>query len=427
MSKIDENQNLSDDLQDRTPVKTKKHNDGDAAVWVFTLIILAAFVLLIVWATKSSKVNVYGNMFVEENYRYGSDSKAQLTLTNGYAAQGKEIVWLVDDNEVSRVAYSADADLSLDVGKLSVGSHKITAKLNDEILSETTVNVSRPLLTVNVPKTTITYGESVGELTATAEGWVDDDTAESVGFDGNVYFESSSQAAVGVYPLSVKFASDKYEVVINEGDLTVLPKELTFAPCQFAKVYDGTTKINSSELVLDGLINNDLVTANVTLEFLDKTVGANKKIAVVNCQLEGANSENYVVNCQNASFCGTITPLNITLEGVEAMDKVFDGTTSVTFANGGSLKGVLPSDKVSIGSINAHFVDAKRGTDKTVVIENVTLIGEDGENYVVTPSTTTADIIGKRSQSVTQSSNRPSTTPSLRLGHGLRVFPTFMV
>ena len=109
MSKIDENQNLSDDLQDRTPVKTKKHNDGDAAVWVFTLIILAAFVLLIVWATKSSKVNVYGNMSVEENYRYGSDSKAQLTLTNGYAAQGKEIVWLVDDSEVSRVAYSADA------------------------------------------------------------------------------------------------------------------------------------------------------------------------------------------------------------------------------------------------------------------------------------------------------------------------------
>ena len=401
MSKIDENQNLSDDLQDRTPVKTKKHNDGDAAVWVFTLIILAAFVLLIVWATKSSKVNVYGNMSVEENYRYGSDSKAQLTLTNGYAAQGKEIVWIVDDNEVSRVAYSADADLSLDVGKLSVGSHKITAKLDDDILSETTVNVSRPLLTVNAPKTTITYGESVGELTATAEGWVDDDTAESVGFDENVYFESSSQAAVGVYPLSVKFASDKYEVVINEGDLTVLPKELTFAPCQFAKVYDGTTKINSSELVLDGLINNDLVTANVTLEFLDKTVGANKKIAVVNCQLEGANSENYVVNCQNASFCGTITPLNITLEGVEAMDKVFDGTTSVTFANGGSLKGILPSDKVSIGSINAHFVDAKRGTDKTVVIENVTLIGEDGENYVVTPSTTTADILGRSSQSVT--------------------------
>lgn len=403
MSKIDENQNLSNDMQDQTSVKTKKHNNGDAAVWIFTLIILAAFVLLIVWATKSSKVTVYGDLSAEETYRYGSNTKAQLTLTNGYAAQGKEIVWLVDDREVGRVAYSADADLSLDVGKLSVGSHKITAKLDDETLSETTVNVSRPLLTVTVPKTTITYGESVGELTATAEGWVDDDTAESAGFNGNIYFESSSHAAVGVYPLSVKFASDKYEVVINEGDLTVLPKELTFAPCQFAKVYDGTTKINSSELVLEGLINNDLVTSKVTLEFSDKNVGTNKEVTVVNCQLEGVNSGNYVVNCKNASFCGTITPLNVSLEGVEAMDKVFDGTTSVTFVDGGSLKGILPSDKVSIGSINAHFVDARRGTDKTVVIENVTLIGEDSDNYVVTPTTTTADILGRRSKSVTSS------------------------
>lgn len=397
MSEIDKNKKNKNADE---AVKTKQGNEGDVAVWVFTLVVIAAFVLLIVWAAKNSRVTVYGNLSANENYRYGSGATAELTLTNGYAAQGKDIVWFVDDNEIRRDAYMQDVDLSLDISGFSVGQHKISVKLDDEVLAEKDVTVSKPLLVVSAPYVTMTYGENAGDLTATAEGWVDGDTAESADFDGNIVFESSSRATVGTYPLTIKYQSDKYDVMIQDGALTILPRELIFAPCQFAKVYDGTTGVDSSKLVLEGLINNDLVTAKVDLEFSDKNVGSNKQVSVVNCVLEGANSQNYSVNCQDTSFFGTITPLNVTLDGVEAADKVFDGTTSVTFINGGALNGVLPSDNVSIGSINAHFVDASCGKNKTVVIESVTLVGEDGENYVVAPTTTTADISGKNKQSV---------------------------
>ena len=86
------------------------------------------------------------------------------------------------------------------------------------------------------------------------------------------------------------------------------------------------------------------------------------------------------------------------------MDKVYDGTTSVTFNNGGELKGVIQGDLVSVGVINASFVDPNKGENKRVIIKSVSLVGVDSINYQVEATETTANIFGKKT-SVVHGSN----------------------
>ena len=97
---------------------------------------------------------------------------------------------------------------------------------------------------------------------------------------------------------------------------------------------------------------------------------------------------------------GNITPIKLTLEGLVAMDKVYDGTTYVTFNNGGELKGVIQGDLVSVGVINASFVDANKGENKRVIVKSVSLVGADSANYQVEATEVYATIYGKKTGAV---------------------------
>ena len=165
-------------------------------------------------------------------------------------------------------------------------------------------------------------------------------------------------------------------------------------------MYDGTESVKAEGLSVLGALEKDHVGVNSILKYCDKNAGNNKKVIIVDCVLTGVDSKNYFVDFSETEFFGSISPLTLTLLDVLPNDKVYDGTTSVTFLNGGKLNGVLPCDKVSIGFLNACFSDAKKGNDKIVFIKGVTLVGADSANYVVAPSVSYASIFGKKLNAV---------------------------
>ena len=90
----------------------------------------------------------------------------------------------------------------------------------------------------------------------------------------------------------------------------------------------------------------------------------------------------------------------MTITGLSASNKMYDGTTAATITGTAELNGVQtnmdtpPSlDKVTLtGTAVGNFADDSVGTGKTVTVSGLSLTGADSGNYTLTATTTTADI-----------------------------------
>jgi hypothetical protein len=90
----------------------------------------------------------------------------------------------------------------------------------------------------------------------------------------------------------------------------------------------------------------------------------------------------------------------LTVTGIGAQDKVYDGTTAATLTGTpGTLVGVLSGDTVTLGSTAVGtFADPNIGANKTVTVSGQTLGGPSAGNYTLMEPTATASITGACSQ-----------------------------
>src|ERR1035437_3819927 len=91
----------------------------------------------------------------------------------------------------------------------------------------------------------------------------------------------------------------------------------------------------------------------------------------------------------------TITALGLTVSGITAANKPYDGGTTATLNTGtAALVGVVSGDTVNLntGSAAGAFGTPTVGTGKTVIVSGLTLGGTAASNYSLTQSTTTANI-----------------------------------
>ncbi|MFC6877766.1 beta strand repeat-containing protein, partial [Flavobacterium myungsuense] len=113
--------------------------------------------------------------------------------------------------------------------------------------------------------------------------------------------------------------------------------------------------------------------------------------------LGGSAASNYTLNGVSGSM--EITPKNLTISGVFATNKVYDGTTVATLNSDlASLSGVISSDAVSLNSSNATgtFASANVGTGIAVTASGFSLTGANAGNYSVTqPTGLSANITSK--------------------------------
>jgi hypothetical protein len=160
-----------------------------------------------------------------------------------------------------------------------------------------------------------------------------------------------------------------------------------------SRVYDGTTTISDASLGFDNLIANDLVTLSGAVTLVDKHAGQNKAING-SLLLEGDDSQNYILS----GIRYDVTPRALTVTGLTAESKVYDGLTSATAAGTPTIGlELVTGDTVSadLSSINVAFTDKNVGTGKTLIVTGNVLSGTDAGNYVPVLSAT-ADITPKQ-------------------------------
>lgn len=188
------------------------------------------------------------------------------------------------------------------------------------------------------------------------------------------------------------------DVLVEKGNATFVQKELTITGLSVEnKEYDGNTTASvTGDAVLNGLLQGDTVTVNTgKAEFTSADAGENIEVTFSDYSITGSSALNYTLKGQPDPVTATIRPKPVTITGVTAEDKDYDGTKTATpNTEHAQIDGIISGDTVNIKAGTGTFASADVGTGITVTFSGFSLTGADSSNYTLSaqPASTTADI-----------------------------------
>ena len=245
-------------------------------------------------------------------------------------------------------------------------------------------------------------GTAVAQGTVNVVGLVANDQVSSSasGTFGSRAGERPKDVATGkpvTFTVSLT-GDDAGNYIAPAGPLTstasITPRPLAASVTAADKPYDGNTNATVNVGTLTNLVAGDEVTlAGATGTFGSKSgerpqdVASGKPVTVV-FNFSGADALNYTAPTgPTASTTASITPRTLTLAGVNAADKTYDGGTAAVVSATG-LSNVVPDDVVTVGTLTGVF-GSKAGeparnvaTDKPVAVTGA-LAGANANNYVL--------------------------------------------
>lgn len=152
-----------------------------------------------------------------------------------------------------------------------------------------------------------------------------------------------------------------------KGAKIVMPSEETYSYNGKAQTPDVTVTLNDKELEkntdykIDYVNNQNAGTATINITGMGR--------------YEGSVSKNF-----------TIAKKAVTVSGIKAQGKIYDGTAkNILDFNKVEINGLLEGDSLTVNATGT-FTDAKAGDNKTVTITGLTLGGKDKENYTLADS-----------------------------------------
>ncbi len=188
-----------------------------------------------------------------------------------------------------------------------------------------------------------------------------------------------------------------------EFPVTIQPRPITVTGIiAEEKTYDGTTEatLDTSGATLSGKCDGDDLTVSATGTFDNKNAGDDKTVTISNLTLDGEDADNYVLATtgNQTTTTASISPKQITITGITASDKEYDGKTTATLdTTNATISGLVSGDSVEY-TVTGTFENATKGNNKTVTLSGWTLSGTDAVNYVVdetgSQQSTTASITG---------------------------------
>jgi formylglycine-generating enzyme required for sulfatase activity/ribosomal protein L27 len=215
---------------------------------------------------------------------------------------------------------------------------------------------------------------------------------KNVGTDKAITFTgwSLGGADAGNYMLSAQHEDIKGEITAKDVTITGLTVE--------DKPYDGTTEATvSGTAVISDTVEGDTVTVTSgTAAFADKNVGTGKDVTFSGWSLTGDDAGNYNLPEQPTTVKAGITAKSVTITGLTAANKEYDGNTTATVSGTAVVSGKVDGDTVTVTSGTVAFANKNVGTGKTITLSGWSLTGTDAGNYSLSAqSNATANITAK--------------------------------
>ncbi|MDC3024415.1 YDG domain-containing protein, partial [Alphaproteobacteria bacterium] len=289
-----------------------------------------------------------------------------------------------------------------------VGNYTITDQ------STTTGNIIAKALTASTSASNKTYnGNTTATVTLSFSGLIG---SETLGQSVTAAFNNKNVGTGKTVTVSAITLSDgsngglASNYSISAGQTTtanITAKSLTVSGITASnKTYDANTNatIDIGSVSYSGLVSGDNFVVSASGTFDNKNVGTEKTVTI-SSSYSGSDVSNYSVINQ-ASTTANITAKALTVSGITASDKSYDGSTTATLGTSSILyTGLINGDSFS-GSYSGTFNNANVGTGKTVTISS-SYSGDDVSNYSVTnQSSTTASVVKKSLTASASASNK---------------------
>ena len=183
-------------------------------------------------------------------------------------------------------------------------------------------------------------------------------------------------------------AAGNYRLTGQPGDVTasITPMPVALTVTVQDKVYDGTLTAELGTVTHSGFVaGDDVQLVKGTPSFSSKDKGENIQVTFTPFALTGPDAGNYAL-IQPTGVKARISPRPVTVSGITAQDKTYDGNTQVTFGyENARLEGNVDGEKLTV-TAQGSFADANVGNHKQVNITGLTLGGEKQGNYVLAES-----------------------------------------
>ena len=330
-----------------------------------------------------------GTPYAESNIEVTKTGTGDVTYTYYLDAEATTPT-TADDNSGAASDGAAPKNAGTYYVKASMAASENYGSATSNIASFT---INKKALTITADNKNITFGDAAPAYTFTATGYVGDDNDSVVTAAFDCTYKQGSDA--GTYTITVTADAANYKITCNTGTLTVAKKQLTAADLTAsetnptAKEYDGNTEL--AGVTYQVTINGNAYTVDGTAVFADKNVGIGKLVTFTPNAL---NSTNYEFAAGlTKTFTADITAKALTVIGLTATDRVYDGTTNVTLT-GGELTGVISGDVVSADMPTSGTVESADASAaaKPVNYGTITLTGTDAGNYTLTQPAVTVTI-----------------------------------
>ena len=296
------------------------------------------------------------------------------------------------------------------------GTHKVKASIaaNGNYAAaesaEVEFTVTQKALTITAKAQTISYGSSIATGTGqvTADGLVAGDALTAV-----ILAASTDQVTTsGIITPSAATTTKgigNYSVTYNTGTLTInkVAASVTTAPMgktsltytgEAQELVDATSAASTGGTLVYSKTENGTYGAASTItetnagtySFWYKVLGDGNHDDSTPVQITGV----------------VIGKKEVTVSGITAENKTYDGTTTATLVyTGATITGKVGSDELTV-TATGTFEDANVGTGKTVTISGITLGGAKAGNYILAATgnqtSTTANIIYTSMSDATQ-------------------------
>jgi hypothetical protein len=200
------------------------------------------------------------------------------------------------------------------------------------------------------------------------------------------------------YTINPADASSGREIVIiatfEHTNLTPDPIAFTDTSALIVKTYGDAAFTNSITNTHSGSGIISYSSENETVATIDSsgTVTIRKAGSTV---ITAGKAADEVYARASRSYTLMVEPKPVTISGLSAADKVYDGTTTATISGTALIDGLVGEDEVTIIAGTAEFEDKNVGNGKVVSFSGWSLGGVDAGNYTLQPASVTANITAK--------------------------------
>ena len=193
---------------------------------------------------------------------------------------------------------------------------------------------------------------------------------------------------VGTHIETITVTYDSGATTTSRVKMMITAKSVTISGIDAEdKIYDGNVEatITGTPVINGKIAGNDLYVSMGAARFQDKNVNDNIPVTFSGFTLAGNDAGNYILAEQPTSVTANITQKGLTIEGLSAENKEYDGNTVAVVTGTPNIVGRAGANDVSLDStlVQAKFNNKNVGNNKTVTVSGYSLTGADASNYYI--------------------------------------------